>query len=339
VTTLEVQLQSLLSTALEEVSSAVSLTELQSIKARYLGKQGSLTALLKSVASAAPELRPQIGAAVNKAKVELETAVQERLSLLGDLLNAKSSSGVDVTLPGRHAGLGHAHPVMRVLYRLYVFFIDLGFEIIEGLEIEDEYYNFTALNIPSSHPARAMHDTFYFADGGLLRTHTSNIQIRTLLKNPPPLRLISAGRVYRRDSDLTHTPMFHQCEGLMVDKHLTFANLKGIIEEFLQHFFEEKLATRWRTSYFPFTEPSAEVDIQCVQCKGQGCRLCKHTGWLEILGCGMVHPQVLRNCKLDPKEYNGFAWGCGLDRLAMLRYGIGDLRTLFENDMRFLEQF
>ena len=246
---------------------------------------------------------------------------------------------IDVTLPGRGQHVGSVHPVTQVRLRVNDYFSRLGFDIIDGPEIETEFYNFEALNIPSHHPARAMHDTFYFGDGRLLRTHTSPVQIRTMEKRTPPLRLIAPGRVYRCDSDVTHTPMFHQVEGLFIDKNATLAGLKGLLHDFFAQFFGRELAIRFRPSYFPFTEPSAEVDIECTQCSGKGCRSCKYTGWLEVLGCGMVHPNVLKAVNISPEDYQGWAFGMGIDRLAMLYYGIDDLRMMFENDLTFLKQF
>jgi phenylalanyl-tRNA synthetase alpha chain len=245
-----------------------------------------------------------------------------------------------VTLPGRQSPAGSLHPVSRTLQRIEDLFAQMGFSVAEGPEIEDDFHNFEALNIPESHPARAMHDTFYFPDGTLLRTHTSPVQVRVMQAHKPPLRVIAPGRVYRCDSDLTHTPMFHQIEGLMVDEQVTFTDLKAILIDFMQSFFEaDDLQVRFRPSYFPFTEPSAEADIQCVMCGGEGCRVCSQTGWLEVLGCGMVHPNVFKHVDIDPETYTGFAFGMGIERLAMLRYGVNDLRLFFENDLRFLKQF
>ena len=251
-----------------------------------------------------------------------------------------AAEALDVTLPGRREDLGALHPITRTIDRMAAYFGALGFEVVEGPEIEDDYHNFEALNIPAHHPARAMHDTFYFGDGRLLRTHTSPVQVRVMEQGKPPFRIIAPGRVYRCDSDLTHTPMFHQVEGLLVDKGITFADLRGTVAEFLRFTFEvEDLPVRFRPSYFPFTEPSAEVDVGCVSCGGDGCRVCSHTGWIEIMGCGMVHPKVLEAGGVDAEEYSGFAFGMGIERIAMLRYGVNDLRLFFENDTRFLSQF
>ncbi|HVY53618.1 MAG TPA: phenylalanine--tRNA ligase subunit alpha, partial [Gammaproteobacteria bacterium] len=257
----------------------------------------------------------------------------------GAIAEQLKAESIDVTLPGRQQSLGSLHPVTQTRERIEIIFKNMGFSVAEGPEIENEYYNFEALNVPALHPARSMADTFYFDDGLLLRTHTSPVQVRFMENNPPPFRMIAIGRVFRRDFDVTHTPMFHQVEGLVVDEHVTFADLKGLLTEFLQNFFNAKVPTRFRASYFPFTEPSAEVDIGCVQCEGKGCRICSNTGWLEVLGCGMVHPKVLKNVNIDTERYRGFAFGVGFDRLTLLRYRIPDLRSLFENDVRFLKQF
>ena len=278
---------------------------------------------------------------INNAKQAIQSALEARKNALQQaaLDDKLQQEAVDVTLPGRGQSVGGLHPITRTMQRIEHLFMQLGFEIAEGPEIEDDFHNFEALNIPASHPARAMHDTFYFNDGRLLRTHTSPVQIRVMAERQPPLRIIAPGRVYRCDSDLTHTPMFHQVEGLMVDESVSFADLKGILDDFLKNFFEEDLAVRFRPSYFPFTEPSAEADIQCVMCGGKGCRVCSHTGWIEVLGCGMVHPRVFEHVNIDAEKYTGFAFGMGVERLTMLRYGVNDLRLYFENDLRFLQQF
>lgn len=256
---------------------------------------------------------------------------------LGEKLKEES---LDVTLPGRGYGKGGLHPVTQTLIRIETLFHSIGYEVASGPEIENDFFNFTALNIPENHPARAMHDTFYVENGDLLRTHTSPVQIHFMLENKPPFKLIAPGRVYRCDSDVTHTPMFHQVEGLWIDEHANFAALKGVLANFMENFFErDDLQVRFRPSFFPFTEPSAEMDISCVKCNGKGCRICGHTGWLEVLGCGMVHPNVLKHVNIDSEHYTGFAFGLGVERLAMLRYGVGDLRLFFENDLRFLKQF
>jgi phenylalanyl-tRNA synthetase alpha chain len=307
----------------------------------YLGKKGVLTERLKQLGQLPAESRPQAGQAINDAKQEIQAAIEARKAmLLAAQLDARlASEAIDVTLPGRGTRLGGPHPITRTLGRIEALFGQVGFTVAEGPEIEDDFHNFTALNIPEQHPARAMHDTFYFDAHTLLRTHTSPVQIRVMREVNPPLRIIAPGRVYRCDSDLTHTPMFHQVEGLFVDEGVSFADLKGMLDDFLRNFFERDLQVRFRPSYFPFTEPSAEVDIQCVMCGGAGCRVCKHTGWLEVLGCGMVHPNVFAQVDIDSERYTGYAFGMGVERLAMLRYGVNDLRLFFENDLRFLRQF
>jgi phenylalanyl-tRNA synthetase alpha chain len=288
------------------------------------------------------EQRPQAGQAINEAKQEIQSAIEARRAVLqaAQLDTQLQTETIDVTLPGRGQRPGGLHPITRTLRRIETLFSQVGFTVAEGPEIEDDFHNFEALNMPAHHPARAMHDTFYFDAHTLLRTHTSNVQIRTMERQAPPLRIIALGRVYRCDSDLTHTPMFHQVEGLFVDEWVSFADLKGMLDDFLRSFFERwDLQVRFRPSYFPFTEPSAEVDIQCVMCGGQGCRVCSRTGWLEVLGCGMVHPQVFHHVGIDSERYTGYAFGMGVERLAMLRYGVDDLRIFFENDLRFLRQF
>jgi phenylalanyl-tRNA synthetase alpha chain len=323
------------------VTEAETLGALEDVRVRYLGKKGTLTAHLRSVGGLPPELRAKAGAAVNRAKQTVQQAIDVRRAALAaaDVETALARDAVDVTLPGRGQESGALHPVTRTLRRIELLFSQLGFEVAEGPEVEDDYHNFEALNIPPRHPARAMHDTFYLGEGMLLRTHTSPVQIRVMETRSPPLRIIAPGRVYRRDSDVTHTPMFHQVEGLAVDEQVTFADLKGLLDDFLRHFFERDLRTRFRPSYFPFTEPSAEVDIQCLICGGGGCRVCKGSGWLEVLGCGMVHPHVFDVAGVDNERFTGLAFGMGVERLAMLRYGVNDLRLFFENDLRFLQQF
>ena len=336
------QLLELMGQALEAVSSAVDLAALDEVRVRYMGKKGILTDQLKQLGQLPPEERREAGQEINKAKQELATAIEARKSALQEAaLNERlAAESVDVTLPGRQAESGSLHPITQTIKRIEAIFAQLGFDVVEGPEIEDDFHNFTALNVPEHHPARAMHDTFYFDDGLLLRTHTSSVQIHTMEDNEPPYRVIAPGRVYRCDSDITHSPMFHQVEGLMVDKDVTFADLKGVLDAFFKAFFEvDELPTRFRASYFPFTEPSAETDIQCVLCSGEGCKVCSHTGWLEVMGCGMVHPEVLKHTGVDSEVYSGFAFGFGVERLAMLRYGIDDLRILFDNDTRFLQQF
>jgi phenylalanyl-tRNA synthetase alpha chain len=323
------------------VQAASDLQALDNERVRYLGKKGLVTELMKSLGQLAPEERRTAGAAINTVRDALQKAIEARRTELEQAaLEAKlRSESLDVTLPGRGQSAGGLHPVTRTLERIESLFASLGFEVAEGPEIEDDFHNFESLNIPESHPARAMHDTFYFDAHTVLRTHTSPVQVRVMEKREPPLRVIAPGRVYRCDSDVTHSPMFHQVEGLLVDEKVSFADLKGILDDFLRNFFECDLAVRFRPSYFPFTKPSAEADIQCVICGGCGCRVCKNTGWLEVLGCGMVHPAVFGHVGVDSERFTGFAFGMGVERLAMLRYGVNDLRLFFENDLRFLQQF
>ncbi len=327
--------------AVAEVAAAADLAALDQVRVRQLGKSGLLTTQLKQLGKLPKEQRPGVGLAINQAKVQVQEAIDARKSELerGALAARLAAERIDVTLPGRGQRPGGLHPVTRTMQRIERLFANAGFSIAEGPEVEDDYHNFEALNIPAHHPARAMHDTFYFDEHLLLRTHTSPVQIRVMEKQGPPLRIIAPGRVYRCDSDLTHTPMFHQVEGFLVDEQATFADLKGVLYDFLNNFFERDLELRFRPSYFPFTEPSAEVDIQCVICNGSGCRVCKQTGWLEVLGCGMIHPEVFRHVGIDSERYLGYAFGMGVERLAMLRYGINDIRLYFENDLRFLRQF
>ena len=334
-------LEPLANEAKAAIAAAENGAALEQLRVDYLGKKGQITALLKGLGQLPAEERPQAGAQINVVKQELQELIGARKTELESAaVEAKlADEKIDVTLPGRDRSAGGIHPVTRCMERMEDFFSAIGFEVVEGPEIEDDYHNFEALNIPAHHPARAMHDTFYVDEHTVLRTHTSPVQVRVMESQEPPLRIICPGRVYRCDSDLTHTPMFHQVEGLLVDEHSSFADLKGIIEEFLRVFFERELAVRFRPSYFPFTEPSAEVDIQCVNCGGDGCRVCSHTGWLEIMGCGMVHPKVFEYSNIDTEKYSGFAFGMGVERLAMLRYGVNDLRLFFDNDLRFLEQF
>ena len=335
-------LEALKSTAIEAIERAETPGELEQLRVDYLGKKGSLTGLLKTLGALAADERPKAGALINAAKQELADRLNsKRATLEAAALNARlEAERIDVTLPGRAVDFGGLHPITKTIERVEDFFAGMGFEVVEGPEIEDDYHNFEALNIPAHHPARAMHDTFYIDDTHVLRTHTSGVQVRTMEARQPPLRIICPGRVYRCDSDLTHSPMFHQIEGLLVDDRSSFADLKGLLEGFMQAFFEQDdLAVRFRPSYFPFTEPSAEVDIQCVKCRGEGCRVCSHTGWLEVLGCGMVNPKVFEMSGIDTEKFTGFAFGLGVERLAMLRYGIGDLRLNFDNDLRFLSQF
>ena len=334
-------LEQIVNDAEQAVQSAQDLKALDDLRVAYLGKKGDITQRMQGLGKLPPEQRKEAGQQINTAKQAIQSAIEARKQALqAEELDARlAAEAVDVTLPGRGQAVGGLHPVTMTLQRIEKLFAQLGFEVAEGPEIEDDYHNFEALNIPESHPARAMHDTFYFDDHTVLRTHTSPVQIRVMKERQPPLRVIAPGRVYRCDSDLTHTPMFHQVEGLLVDENVSFAQLKGILDEFLRNFFERDLAVRFRPSYFPFTEPSAEADIQCVMCNGEGCRVCSHTGWLEVLGCGMVHPNVFKHVDVDAEKYTGFAFGMGVERLALLRYGVTDLRLFFENDLRFLQQF
>ena len=333
--------QSILDRAQQAVTQAADLRALDEVRVAFLGKKGELTNLLKGLGKLSADERPQVGALINEAKTALMQSIDLRKQEFEQEQLAKtlSEDSVDVTLPGRRSRQGGLHPVSQAMLRIEEIFVGAGYGVVAGNEVEDDYHNFEALNIPAHHPARAMHDTFYFGDGTLLRTHTSPSQVHTMQEQAPPIRVICPGRVYRRDSDLTHSPMFHQVEGLVVDKGISFADLKGTVIEFLHKFFEKDLAVRFRPSYFPFTEPSAEVDVQCVHCLGEGCRVCSETGWLEVMGCGLVHPNVLQMSDIDPEEYSGFAFGFGGDRLAMLLYEVDDLRLFFENDIRFLRQF
>jgi phenylalanyl-tRNA synthetase alpha chain len=334
-------LPQLVTEAKAAVAAANDQAALDQVRVQYLGKKGEITALLKGLGKLDNADRPAAGARINVAKEEVQVSIDARKAAidsaaLGERL-AKES--VDVTLPGRGQHTGGLHPVTRTLQRMEDFFTAIGYDVAEGPEIEDDYHNFEALNIPDHHPARAMHDTFYFDAHTLLRTHTSPVQVRVMEATQGPIRIICPGKVYRCDSDITHTPMFHQMEGLLISENVSFADLKGTVEQFLQVFFEKDLGVRFRPSFFPFTEPSAEVDMECVMCSGKGCRICKQTGWLEVMGCGMVHPEVLKASGVDATRYQGFAFGMGVERLAMLRYGVNDLRLFFENDLRFLKQF
>lgn len=336
-----IELEQIASEAAAAIAAATELSALDDLRVEYLGKRGRLTGLLKSLGSLSNDERPAAGAKINDVKQALQNQINEHKERLErSALDSKlATETIDVTLPGRAEEIGGLHPVTRTMERIQEFFTRIGYDVETGPEIEDDYHNFEALNIPSHHPARAMHDTFYIDPSTVLRTHTSPVQVRTMENQAPPIRIICPGRVYRCDSDITHTPMFHQVEGLVVDKDISFADLKGVIDQFLKAFFEADLPVRFRPSYFPFTEPSAEVDIQCANCRGEGCRVCSQTGWLEVMGCGMVHPNVLSSCDLDADQYTGFAFGMGVERLAMLRYGVNDLRLFFENDLRFLKQF
>ncbi|HAL42989.1 MAG TPA: phenylalanine--tRNA ligase subunit alpha [Gammaproteobacteria bacterium] len=335
------ELENILNQGLAAVKGAEDLRALEDVRVSYLGKKGALTELLKGLGQLEAAERPKAGARINEAKTALQQAIDASRQALeqAKLDAALASEKLDISLPGRQRAGGGLHPVTQVMHRIESIFTGAGYSVVSGPEIEDDYYNFEALNIPAHHPARAMHDTFYFADGRLLRTHTSPSQVHTMESQPPPIRVICPGRVYRRDSDLTHSPMFHQVEGLVVDEGISFADLKGTVIDFLQRFFEKELQVRFRPSYFPFTEPSAEVDVQCVHCLGKGCRVCSHTGWLEVMGCGMVHPNVLQMSNIDSEVFSAFAFGFGVDRLAMLLFQVDDLRLFFDNDVRFLRQF
>ena len=334
-------LSALLAGALADIDASVDLAALEEVRVRVLGKKGLLTEQLKGLGALSAAERPAAGQQINEAKAAiLATLEMHRIRLEQAALERELASGrIDVSLPGRGQETGSMHPVTRTRLRIERIFAQAGFQVATGPEVEDDFHNFEALNIPKNHPARAMHDTFYFPDGRLLRTHTSPVQIRAMRATPPPLAVIAPGRVYRIDSDATHSPMFHQVEGICIGENISFANLKAMLHTFVERFFEQPLGMRMRPSYFPFTEPSAEVDIECVFCHGQGCRVCKQTGWLEVLGCGMVHPNVLTAAGLDAENWQGYAFGLGIDRLAMLRYGVNDLRLFFENDLQFLKQF
>ncbi len=323
--------------AQNELKRAASDAQLEQIRVKYLGRKGLLTGILRQMANVSPEERPVIGQLANQIKQQINNELSQRQQQLKT--QADKGDKLDVTLPGRRIKIGKRHPITQIIKEISDIFLNLGFQIAQGPEVEWEYYNFEALNIPADHPARDMHDTFYITDNILLRTHTSPVQIRVMEKISPPIRIIAPGKAYRCDADLTHTPMFHQIEGLLVDEHTNFAQLKGILEIFIHRMFGEKTSLRFRPSFFPFTEPSAEIDIACVMCSGKGCRVCSHTGWLEILGAGMVDPAVFENVGYDPEKYVGFAFGMGIERIAMLKYGIDDIRLFFENDIRFLNQF
>jgi len=334
-------LEELLAHANSQLGEANNVSELDQVRVRFLGKKGLFTERMKALGKLPAEQRPLQGQAINAAKTQFQENLNARkVALQNAVLEQRlQKEKIDVTLPGRGCANGGLHPVTLTLRRIQKIFGSVGFQVEEGPEIEDDYHNFEALHIPEYHPARAMHDTFYFDQHTLLRTHTSPVQIRVMENEAPPFKIIAPGRVYRCDSDLTHTPMFHQVEGFLVDQDVSFADLKGVLFQFLTAFFEKKIQVRFRPSYFPFTEPSAEVDIECVMCDGGGCRVCGNSGWLEVLGCGMIHPEVFKAVDIDYEHYTGFAFGMGVERLAMLRYGINDLRLFFENDLRFLQQF
>ena len=325
--------------ALAALESAETAEEVSRISVRYLGRKGLVTRYLRNISSLPENERPDAGKKANQTKKVLEQAIKSAEKRIAAQQKTEPVGGVDVTLPGRPAPRGHMHPITQITRRICDIFVRMGFDIVEGPEVESDYYNFEALNIPKNHPARDMQDTFYISENIVLRTHTSPLQVRMMEQYPPPLRVVAPGKVYRCDSDLTHTPMFHQIEGLLVDEEVSFGDLKGILTEFVQKVFDPDTSIRFRPSFFPFTEPSAEVDIQCVMCRGRGCKVCSHTGWLEVLGCGMVHPALFENVGYDTRRYCGFAFGMGIERIAMLKYGINDIRLFFESDDRFLRQF
>ena len=337
------KLQALKEQALRDLETVTSLEALKNLKVQYLGKKGSLTEILRGMGALSAEERPKIGQIVNEIRAELEGKIDEYTKVLEDkaLADKLANEKVDVTLPGRTPKIGHLHPITLTMREIKKIFMRMGFDVNEGPEIENDYYNFEALNLPKDHPARDMQDSFYITEEYLLRTHTSPVQARTMQSKGgnEPVRMIAPGRVYRRDYDATHSPMFHQVEGLVIDKGISLADLKGTLELFLKEMFGSNVKVRLRPSFFPFTEPSAEVDISCVICGGKGCRVCKNSGWLEILGSGMVHPNVLTMSGYDPQQVSGFAFGMGVERIAMLKYGIDDLRLFFENDLRFIRQF
>ena len=337
---MEQELLQLQAEAESKLSTLLNLKDLEELRVRYLGRKGLFTGLLRQLGQVSAEDRPRLGKLANRIKEELDLKFSARKSELAGSVTDTSVMRDDLSLPGRFAPFGRLHPVTQIMDEVCSIFIDLGFAVAEGPDVELDYYNFEALNIPKHHPARDMHDTFYINDSILLRTHTSPMQIRAMEKERPPLRIIAPGKVYRCDSDITHTPMFHQVEGFLVDRKVSFADLKGVLAVFCQKMFDQAdIGLRFRPSFFPFTEPSAEVDIGCVICRGDGCRVCKQTGWLEILGAGMIDPEVLKMVDYDPEEFTGFAFGLGIERIAMLKYGIDDIRLFYDNDLRFLNQF
>ena len=339
---MKAQLEAIEKKAFEELTAAQDLKDLDAVRVKYLGKKGELTAILKQMGKLSAEERPVIGQLANQVRAQIEERLEEtKTNLEAHLLDQRlATETLDVTMPGKRSVLGKKHPITIVLDELKEIFIGMGFDVAQGPEVELDYYNFEALNIPKDHPARDTQDTFYINDNVVLRTQTSPIQIRVMEKQKPPIRIIAPGRVYRSDAlDATHSPLFHQVEGLVVDKNITMADLKGTLEVFVKRLYGEESVVRFRPHHFPFTEPSAELDVQCFNCHGEGCRLCKGEGWIEILGCGMVHPHVLEMCGIDPEEYTGFAFGVGLERIALLKYEIDDMRLLYENDIRFLKQF
>ncbi len=336
---MEQELLELEKEAKEELAALENLDQLEEFRIKYLGRKGLFTTVMRNLGSVAKEDRPRMGQLANSVKKEVEKLFQSAKSSLEDQQIPTDLGTIDLTLPGRKPAMGRLHPVTQIMNEVCSVFENMGFSVAEGPDVETDHYNFEALNIPAHHPARDMHDTFYVSESILLRTHTSPMQARIMENQDPPLRVIAPGKVYRCDSDITHTPMFHQVEGFLVDTKVSFADLKGVLTVFSQKVFEDDLPLRFRPSFFPFTEPSAEVDIACVICKGQGCRVCKRTGWLEILGCGMIDPEVFKMVGYDPERYSGFAFGLGIERIAMLKYGIDDIRLYYENDLRFLSQF
>lgn len=336
------KLEQIMRDALSQIDQSQGLDKLNNIRVAFLGKKGELTSILKSMKDVAPEERPGFGQLVNEARKELETRLEARKAAFSRALMEEKMKAevIDVTLPGKKLKTGHRHPNTIALEEVEKIFVGMGYEVVEGPEIEYDYYNFEALNIPANHPAKDEQDTFYISDQILLRTQTSSVQVRVMENGKLPIRMIAPGRVFRSDEvDATHSPSFHQIEGLVIDKHITFADLKGTLAEFAKELFGKETKVKFRPHHFPFTEPSAEMDVTCFKCGGKGCRFCKGEGWIEILGCGMVHPHVLEMSKIDPEEYTGFAFGVGLERIALLKYEIDDMRLLYENDQRFLEQF
>jgi phenylalanyl-tRNA synthetase alpha chain len=337
---MEQQLNTLLTLAKEKLNTVLNSDQLEEFRIQFLGRKGEFTSIMKDLGQVPKEDKPRLGQLANKAKKDIEALYGDlQAKLSAETESTARDSSIDLTLPGRKPATGKLHPVTQIMNEVCSIFESLGFSVAEGPDVEHDHYNFEALNIPAHHPARDMHDTFYVSDSILLRTHTSPMQARIMETQQPPLRVIAPGKVYRCDSDITHTPMFHQVEGFLVDKNISFADLKGVLTIFTQKMFDKDLALRFRPSFFPFTEPSAEVDIACVMCSGKGCRVCKHTGWLEILGAGMIDPEVFKMVGYNPEVYSGFAFGLGIERIAMLKYGIDDIRLYYENDLRFLSQF
>lgn len=338
---MKAKLETLKQNVLAELEQAETLDVLNELRVKYLGKKGLMTEILREMGKLSSEERPVIGQLANQIRNELENLLTGKLTAMKEAEKQRrlESERLDITLPGKKPALGHKHPLTKVIEEVEDIFISMGFSVVKGPEIEKDYYNFEGLNMPKDHPARDTQDSFYITPDILLRTQTSPVQVRTMEKQQPPIRIIAPGKVYRRDADVTHSPMFHQIEGLVVDENISFGHLKGALEEFILRMFGADRKIRFRPHYFPFTEPSAEVDVSCIMCNGEGCRICSQTGWLEILGCGMVHPRVLEMAGYDPQKYSGFAFGLGVERIAMLKYRIDDIRLLFESDMRFLQQF